>query len=70
MCLKLRVNYGQTVGIFSFFIKQSGFKDSKSRRTAKLHERFKSNNNFIDLFSKYSKTSKIAMFGVDPDAND
>ena len=44
-----------------------GFNDSKSRRTAKLHDRFK---NFTNVFSKNSKNSNIGMWGVYSEAID
>ena len=43
--------------------------DSKSRRTAKLHNWFKSYHNFTNIFF-YSKTSNVAMWGVYPEAID
>ena len=47
-----------------------GFTNSKSRRTAKLHDWFKSYSNFITVFSKISKTSNVGMWGVYPEAID
>ena len=73
MCLRLSVNYGQMIGVFVFFHKrvgQYGFKDSKSRRTAKLHDGFKSYNNFTAIFSKTTKTSNVGMWDVYPEALD
>ena len=39
------VNYGQMVRVGMY-----GSKDSKSRRTSKLHDRFKSNHVFENIF--------------------
>ena len=49
---------------------QYGFKDSKSRKTPKLHDWFKSYNNFTTVLSKNSKNSNIGMWGVYPEAID
>ena len=47
-----------------------GFKDSESRRTAKLHDWFISNHNFDNAFSKNSKNLSVGMWGVYPEATD
>ena len=46
---------------------QYGFKNSKSRRTAKVHDWFKSYKNVNIVFSKNSKTSNIGMWDVYPE---
>ena len=56
MCPKESLNYGQTVGVFFFFHKEEWanivVKVSQSKIIAKLQDRFKSNNNFTNMFSK------------------
>ena len=47
-----------------------GFKESKSRKTAKLHDRLKSYNSFNTVFSKNSKNSNVCMWGVYPQGID
>ena len=47
---------------------QYGFKNSKSRRPAKLHDWFKSYNNFTTVF--FSQKSKTSMWGVYPEGID
>ena len=61
MCKKVSVNYGQPVRVFVFFHKTEWvimiFYDSKSRRTSKLHDRFKSFNNFDAVFFNNKKSN-------------
>ena len=74
MCLKLSVNYGQTVGVFVFFHKTEWF--CMVLRILNLEEQLnciigsKVTAILPPFFSKNSKTSNIGMWGVNLEAMD